>query len=84
MTEQEKQALAKWLNEIAADLESADASTEADAKAYADRHDARIVPPTETTRYAYQTGALGEIARSRALSLRAAIRAYLEPKGRVA
>lgn len=78
MNRAEKAALAKWLNEIADKLTAAPDETQRKAKEDLERAGGR--ERLGCGHHPYQVGALSHIAESSAESLRAAIRAYLEPK----
>ena len=82
MTRAEKEALAKWLGEIADKLEGAEADTEQRALACVERDRSMGRSEPERARYPYQVGALCFITSDAAESIRAAIRTHLAPRKR--
>ena len=79
MTRAEKQSLMQWLGEIADKLDASEADAEAAALA-----DVAQRGGEWRDRFPFAFGWLGATTREQARSIRAAIRAHLEPRKRVA
>lgn len=72
MNKVQRDGLLKWLEDIARELEGADAKAEAFAKVYAEKNPG--------ARYPYQAGILGAVCNEQARAVRAAINVYVMPK----